>query len=179
MKNIVRNSVFIVLSILFYLIWMKGGEAVYGKIVEFGVNKVTANVSDIDHATLKNFKEEQKTMIFCKYPDRTTKISIEYCLPIVLLLAWNFSLFFDKRLKFKFALKLLAINFVIIYFLQIFFPLLLFNISASKVKSMSLFVGMQVFGFLVFFLILKDSLILKSILLQKIANQNKPKSVIK
>lgn len=141
---------------------MNGGEEVYGKVVAFGVDKITSRISGIESADLKVFKQEQKTMLFCKYPDRTTKISIEFCLPIVLLLAWNLALFFDKRVSYKLALKLLGINFGIIFFIQIIFPMLLFNVSASKVKSMSLFIGMQIFGFLVFFLIIKDSLLLKT-----------------
>jgi len=162
MKNsLVRNSVFILLSLIFYVLWMKGGEQVYGKVVEFGIDKITSRFSAIDNATLMNFPVEKKNLIFCKYSDRTTKISVEYCLPIVLLLAWNISLFFDKRLVFKISAKWLTLNFFVVYFLQIIFPLLLFNISTSKIKSMSLFIGLQVFGFLVFFLILKDSFLLK------------------
>ena len=161
MKKYRRNIIFIVAGFLFYLLWSNGGEQVYGKVVKTGVEKFTTKFSSIQTVKIQHFEQENKTLLYFKYPDRTTKITLEYCLPIVLLLAWQFSLFFDYRLKPKVALKFLATNFAIIYFLQIFFPLLLFNISQSATKSMSLFIGLQVFGFLVFFLILKDSLIIK------------------
>jgi hypothetical protein len=161
MKNSVRNIVFVVASIVFYMLWENGGEQVYGRLITFGIDNVTAKVSSIEKAEFKHFKEEQKTLIYCYYSDRKTNISLEFCLPVVLLLAWHLSLFFDKRLVAKKAFKMFGINFLIVYFLQILFPLLLFNISQSKVKAMGLFIGLQIFGFIVFFLILKDSFILK------------------
>ena len=160
-KNYIRYIVFVVASFLFYLIWAKGGDQVYGKIVTVGIDKVTSKISSIKKAEFVHFKEQDKTLIYCFYRDRRTNISLEFCLPIVLLLAWHLSLFFDKRFNSKTALKMLGINFAIVYFLQILFPLLLYNISQSKVKSMGLFIGLQVFGFIVFFLILKDSLLIK------------------
>lgn len=161
MKRYLRNIIFIVVGFLFYLLWSNGGEPVYGKLVQTGVEKFTTKVSKIESVRLEYFKQENKTMLFFKYPDRTTKIALEYCLPIVLLLAWHFALYFDRRISAKVATKLFAFNFLLVYFIQILFPLLLFNISQSKMKSMGLFIGLQVFGFLVFFLILKDSLIIK------------------
>jgi hypothetical protein len=160
-KNLVRNIVFVVASVLFYLLWSNGGDQFYGKIVTFGIDKVTSRVSSIQKAEFIQYKEQEKTLIYCYYPDRKTNIALEFCLPIVLLLAWHLSLFFDKRIKAMTALKMFGINFAIVYFLQILFPLLLYNISQSKVKSMGLFIGLQVFGFIVFFLILKDSLVIK------------------
>lgn len=161
MKNLVRNIVFVVASVVFYLLWSNGGDQFYGRIVTFGIDKVTSRVSSIQKAEFIQYKEQEKTLIYCYYRDRKTNIALEFCLPIVLLLAWHFSLFFDKRIKAKTALKMFGINFAIVYFLQILFPLLLYNISQSKVKSMGLFIGLQVFGFIVFFLILKDSLLIK------------------
>jgi hypothetical protein len=160
-KNLVRNTIFVAASILFYLLWSNGGDQIYGKIVTFGIDKVTTKVSSIEKAEFVHFKEQEKTLIYCYYRDRKTNISLEFCLPIVLLLAWHLSLFFDKRLNTKAALKMFGINFAILYFLQILFPLLLYNISKSPIKSMGLFIGLQIFGFIVFFLILKDSLIIK------------------
>lgn len=161
MKNYLRNIVFVVLGFLLYLGWVNGGETAYAKFVATGINQFTTKFSSLEKVKYKHFKEENTTKLFFKYPDRGNNISMEYCLPIVILLAWHISLFFDKRVRPKFAFKLLGFNFVFVYFLQIIFPLLLFNISQSKVKSMSLFVGLQIFGFLIFFLILKDSLIIK------------------
>ncbi|MBN1925857.1 MAG: hypothetical protein JW798_08480 [Prolixibacteraceae bacterium] len=161
MNRIVRNIIFIVASILFYFVWANGGETVYGKFVAGGVEKITSRFSSIETTEIEHFEKEEKTMMYCYYPDRRTKITIEYCLPVVLLLAWQLSLFFDKRLNWKIALRFLGINWGIVYFLQIIFPLLMFNISQSKAKSMGLFIGLQVFGFIVFFLIIKDSLIIK------------------
>jgi len=160
-KNLVRNIVFVVSSFLLYLLWSNGGEQVYGKVITFGIDKVTSKVSSIEKAELVEYKEQEKNIIFCYYKDRKTNIALEYCLPVVLLLAWHLSLFFDKRIKAKTALKMFGINFAIVYFLQILFPLLLFNISQSKVKSVGFFMGLQVFGFIVFFLLLKDSLLIK------------------
>lgn len=161
MKNSLRIIIFIFASIIFYLIWANGGEEVYGKIVTKGVDKITSKFSSIERAEFKISEQDQTPMINCYYKDRKTKIALEYCLPVVLLLAWHLSLFFDKRIKPKDASKMFAINFSILFFLQIFFPLLLFNISQSKAKSMGLFIGLQIFGFLVFFLIIKDSLLIK------------------
>lgn len=161
MKKYLRNIIFIVAGFALYLLWSNGGEQVYGKVVVTGIQKFTAKVSAIETVTYTHYKEQGTTMLYFKYPDRTTSIALEYCLPVVLLLAWQLSLFFDRRIKTKIAFKLLGINFSILYFLQIFFPLLLFNISLSKTKSMGLFIGLQIFSFLVFFLMLKDSLMIK------------------
>jgi len=177
-KNVVRNSVFVVASILFYLLWSNGGDQFYGKMVTFGIDKVTSRVSSIEKAEIIQYKEQEKTIIYCHYPDRKTNISLEFCLPIVLLLAWHLSLFFDKRINAKTALKMFGINFSIVYFLQILFPLLLFNISQSKVKSVGFFIGLQVFGFIVFFLILKDSLVIKYKYSTADINQQQPKGVV-
>lgn len=161
MKKYLRNTIFIVSSILLYLLWYNGGGRVYGEILAFGIDNITTRFSGMESASSHYIKEQSKTMILFQYPDRTSRIAIEYCLPIVLLFAWHIGLFFDPRMKPKTALKFLGTNFSIIYVLQIFFPLLLFNISQSKVKSTGLFIGLQVFVFLVFFLIIKDSIIIK------------------
>lgn len=179
MKNLVRNIVFIVSSIIFYLLWANGGEQAYGKIITFGIDKITSKVSSIEKAEFKHFDQDEKTLIYCYYPDRRTNIALEYCLPIVLLLAWHLSLFFDKRVNTKKALKMFGINFAIVYFLQILFPLLLFNISQSKVKAMGLFIGLQIFGFIVFFLIIKDSFLLRLNYPTPELNQEPVKNVIK
>ena len=149
---------------------MNGGERVYGKIIATGIEKITTKISSIEEVDYKYVESEKATFIFFKYPDRNNKISLEYCLPIVLLLAWQFSLFFDRRIKAGFAFRLFGINFLVVYFLQIIFPLLLFNISQSKFKSMSLFIGLQIFVFLVFFLILKDNITIKKHHLQESEN---------
>ncbi|MBN2805841.1 MAG: hypothetical protein JXR22_04225 [Prolixibacteraceae bacterium] len=161
MKKSPRYLVFILGSILFYMLWISGGEKVYAKLISTGISKITASVSAIDKVEYKHFEKENKTMLFLQYPDKSNKIALEYCLPVVLLLAWQFSLFVDRKIKKKTALGFLAFNFTILYFLQIFFPLLLYNISESKARSMGLFVGLQIFGFIVFFLIIKDSLLIK------------------
>jgi len=178
MKNFVRNIVFVVASIAFYMIWETGGEQAYGRVITFGIDKVTSKISSIEKAEFKHFKEEEKTLIYCYYPDRKTNISLEFCLPLVLLLAWHLSLFFDKRLNTKKAFKMFGINFLIIYFLQILFPLLLYNISQSKVKAMGLFIGLQIFGFIVFFLILKDSFLIKLNYIEPKENQQQVKDVV-
>jgi hypothetical protein len=178
MKNLVRNIVFIVASIVFYLLWANGGEQVYGKMVTFGIDKITSKVSSIEKAEFKHFEKEETTLVYCYYPDRKTNIALEYCLPIVLLLAWHLSLFFDKRLNAKKALKMFGINFAIVYLLQILFPLLLYNISQSKAKAMGLFIGLQVFGFIVFFLIIKDSFLLRLNYTPSEQNQEPVKNVI-
>lgn len=161
MKKIHRNIIFLTLTVVIYLLWNNGGEAIYGKVVKTGVEKFTARFSKIEEVKLVVNEKNNNTALYFKYPDRTTNISLEYCLPIVLLLAWQLALYFDKRISSKTASKLFAYNFLILYFLQIIFPLLLYNISQSKTKSMGLFIGLQIFGFLVFFLIIKDSLLIK------------------
>ena len=161
MKNYLRNSIFILASVLLYLLWMNGGERVYAKFVTTGINEFVTKISRVEQAKYEYFENEHQTMMQLKYPDRTTTIALEYCLPVVLLLAWQFSLFFDKHLTRSYALKLFALNFISLYILQLFFPLLLFNISQSKTKSIGLFIGLQIFGFIVFFIILKDALLIK------------------
>ncbi len=163
MKLYLRNAVFIVTSILFYLIWSNGGELVYGNFLKKGMERITTNFSSIEEIRLENSKKSNEVIIHFKYPDRKTNISMEYCLPIVLLFAWQFSVFFDPRIKKRIALKFFTLNFTLVFILQTLLPLLLFNVSQSKVKSVSLFIGLQLFGFIVFFLILKDSIVIKSI----------------
>ncbi|MDA3879569.1 MAG: hypothetical protein PF436_04205 [Prolixibacteraceae bacterium] len=177
MKKYIRNIVFLIAGVVFYILWNIGGQAIYGEVVKFGVEKFTTGVSKIESVDIKHFDKENKTMLYFTYPDRRNNISLEYCLPVVLLLAWHLALFFDKRLTAKKALKYFVINFIIIYIIQILFPLLLFNISQSKAKSMGLFIGLQIFGFLVFFLILKDSLLLKYFYSKEASNNITGKSV--
>lgn len=167
MKRYLRNIVFVVTSILFYLIWNNGGELVYGRFLAAGMQHITTKFSTIEKIRLENLEKQNEVLIFFKYPDRTTNITLEYCLPIVLLFAWQFSVFFDTRIRKRTAAKLFALNFTIVLILQTLLPLLLFNVSQSKVKSVSLFIGLQIFGFIVFFLILKDSIVIKSLVLQK------------
>jgi len=160
-NNTIRIIVFVAASILFYAIWVNGGENAYGQFVAGGIDKITSKISSIEKAEFGLSEKTNAPTIYCYYPDLRTRIAMEFCLPIILLLAWHLSLFFDKRINAKIALKYLGVNFSIVYFLQIIFPLLLFNISQSKVKSVGFFIGLQVFGFIVFFLILKDSLLIK------------------
>jgi hypothetical protein len=161
MNRIIRNIVFIVLSFAFYFAWENGGDRLYGKFVAGGISKITTQFSSMEKAELRHYENPKTDLLYCLYEDRATKIDIEYLLPIVLLLAWQLSLFIDKRVNVKGALKLFAVNFSIVYLLQVLFPLLLYNVSQSKFKSTSLFIGMQVFGFIVFFLIIKDSLLIR------------------
>lgn len=161
MKKISRHWIFLLGSVLFYFLWHAGGEKVYAKFITTGIAKITSRVVDLESVEYKHFEKENKTMLYLQYTDKSNKIAMEYCLPVVLLLAWQLSLFFDSKLAKKYALRFLAVNFGILYMLQIFFPLLLYNISESKTRSMGLFVGLQIFGFLVFFLILKDSLLIR------------------
>lgn len=162
MKRQLRNVIFIVTSVLFYLIWNNGGELAYGKFLSAGMQQITAKFSSIQEIRLKKFEEKKEVVIYFEYPDRTTQITMEYCLPTVLLFAWQFSLFFDYRISKKTAFKFLAINFSIVFILQTLLPLLLFNISQSKIKSISFFIGLQIFEFIIFFLILKDSIIIRA-----------------
>lgn len=161
MKKYLRISIFIFASIIFYLIWNMGGEKIYSKLVITGIEKFTSKISSIESAEQKYLPIQNETILSCQYHDRTTNIALDFCLPVVLLFAWQFSLFFDFRISKKTALYFFLLNFIIIYTLQILFPLLLYNISLSKFKSMGLFIGLQIFGFLVFFLILKDSYLIK------------------
>lgn len=160
MNKTIRYSVFIISSILFYVLWINGGEQAYGKIILRGMEQFSTQLSNIEQIELKHFEKEEKTMLYFTYSDRKNSISLEYCLPIVLLLAWQFSLFIDRSISTKLAFKLFAINFIIVFILQITFPLLLFNVSLSKPKAISLFIGLQTFSFIILFLILKDTLIL-------------------
>lgn len=161
MRQLSRNLVFVLGSIALYMLWQSGGEKAYAKLISTGIEKITSRVSPIEYVEYKHFDKENKTMLILHYPNKTNRIALEYCLPVVLLLAWQLSLFFDPQLKKNIAFRYLGINFLILFFLQIFFPLLLYNISESKARSMGLFVGLQVFGLLVFFLIVKDSLLIK------------------
>ena len=176
MTRYVRNIIFLVASIMFYLLWNYGGEQVYGKFIMAGIEQLTLKISSIESVTMTHFENDDQTMLAFKYPDRTTSISMEYCLPVVLLLAWQFSIFFDRRITSKKALKMLAVNFILFYFLQLLFPLLLFNISQSNVKAIGFFIGLQIFGFIVFFLILKDSLIIRSMSIDVFSNKKNNRS---
>lgn len=167
MKRYLRNTVFVVTSILFYLIWNSGGELGYGKLLRAGMEHITTKFSSIEDIRLENLEKQNEVVIYFKYPDRTTSITLEYCLPIVLLFAWQFSVFFDTRIRKRTAAKFFALNFTIVFILQTLLPLLLFNVSQSKVKSVSLFIGLQIFGFIVFFLILKDSILIKSMAIRQ------------
>jgi len=135
-NNTIRIIVFVAASILFYAIWVNGGENAYGQFVAGGIDKITSKISSIEKAEFGLSEKTNAPTIYCYYPDRRTRIAMEFCLPIILLLAWHLSLFFDKRINAKIALKYLGVNFSIVYFLQIIFPLLLFNISQSKRLSL-------------------------------------------
>lgn len=172
MKNQLKFLIFIISSILFYVAWGNGGEFFYGKVVSTGMNQFISPLSELENTHIEFDENSKKNILYCDYPDRQNSIAIEYCLPIILLMAWHLSLFFNRRLVKKLVVKLFVINVAIIYSLQIIFPLLLFNISLSKTKSISLFIGLQVFSFIALFLILKDSIIIKTRLKQNSFNQD-------
>lgn len=155
------NRVLIVLGFatVLYILWQFGFNYVWANILKVGVSAITATFSNIQKVTIDNTSEI--TVLYFQYPDRTNHINIEYALPIVLLLAWEASLFVIKNVPHQFAFKSLGINVGIVWLIQIFFPLLLFNISTSKIKGSFFFLGLQVFSILVLFLIIKDSIILK------------------
>ena len=111
MKRYLRNTIFLVASILFYLLWNNGGEEVYARFLREGVQQFTTKISDIETVYLKQENKLDKIIICFKYPDRTTRMTLDYCMPVVLLFAWQFSLFFDSRIAKKTALKFFAINF--------------------------------------------------------------------
>lgn len=156
MKRKGRNIIFIVLGFGLYLLWNSGGDRVYGKFITFGIENFVTKNSDIEEVTMKYIKKDDQYYIACKYAKGESGVSMEHYLPIVLLLAWQISLFFDKSIKTKKALRLFAINFLIFYILEITYPLLI------RSKSSFMFIGMQIFSFLVFFIILKDTFIIKS-----------------
>lgn len=156
MNRKVRNIIFITLGIGFYLLWNYGGERLYGKFVAFGIEHIVSKQSDISSATLNYVKSNDQYYIACKYPKGESGVSMENYLPIVLLLAWQIALFFDNRINTKKALWLFAINFLIFYILQITYPLVI------RPKSSFMFIGTQIFSFLVFFIILKDSFLIRS-----------------
>ena len=146
------------------MLWIKGGEKAYGKFITWGTNNITTAFSSMDKAEFATATDKSHVML-CYYDEekvtRRTNINLEYLLPIVLLLAWHLSLFVDRNIPTKKSLKFLGINFGIVFILQIFFPLLLYKVSESAFKSLSVFIGLQIFGFLAFFLIIKDSFIIR------------------
>ncbi|MFV0592783.1 MAG: hypothetical protein ACK5M7_15465 [Draconibacterium sp.] len=159
MKRYLRNTVFFVASILFYLLWNGGGETVYAKLLAGGIEQFAPKFSSVEKAYVEHEKDG-KAILCIQYPGRTTQVGLEHCLPIVILFAWQLSLFFDSRIRRKRALKFFAINFLVVFILQFLFPLLL-NLGESKIKTAVLFMGFQIFGFIIFFLILKDSILIR------------------
>lgn len=144
---------------IFYILWQFGFDYVWANIVKAGVSTITAAFSDIQKVTIDNTGEAP--VLYFYYTGRNNHVDIEYALPIILLLAWQASLFVIKNIPRRFAFKSLGINVGILWLIQIFFPLLLFNISTSKIKGSFFFLGLQIFGILVLFLIIKDSISLK------------------
>ncbi|WP_297097867.1 hypothetical protein [uncultured Draconibacterium sp.] len=155
MNRKIRNIIFILLGIAFYLLWNYGGDRFYGKFIAFGIEHIVSKKSDITSATVNYFKSDDQYYIAYKYPKGESGVSMESYLPVVLLFAWQIALFFDKRINMKKALWLFAINFLIIYLLQITYPLVM------RSKSSLMFIGTQIFSFLVFFIILKDTFIIR------------------
>lgn len=133
----------------------------YNNFLRKGTEQFATKFLSVEKVYLDQVENGEKVVICIKYPDRTTKMAMDYCLPIVLLFAWQFALFFDSRISKKTAFKFFAINFAIVFILQFLFPLLLFNHSHSKIKTTMLFMGFQIFGFIIFFLILKDSILIR------------------
>ncbi len=167
MKRYLRNTIFLIASVLFYFLWNSGGETAYASFLTEGVEKFASKISSVESAYLEKVENGEKTLICIKYPHRTTKMALDYCLPIVLLFAWQFALFFDSRISKKTALKFFAFNFLLVFVLQFLFPLLLYNHTESKIKTLGLFMGFQMFGFIIFFLILKDSILIRLKVSQK------------
>jgi hypothetical protein len=157
MNRRISNIIFIVAGIAFYVLWNYGGDRLYGKFVSVGIEHFVTNISDLEKVSLNYVQEKHQLYIACKFPKIEVGVSMVSYLPVVLLLAWQFSLFFDKRITTKKAFRLFAINFLVFYLLQITYPILL------RSKSSIMFIGVQIFSFLVFFFILKDSLVIKSL----------------
>jgi len=155
------NKIAIVLALAFgfYILWHFGFNYVWAYCLKAGISTITAAFSDIQEVWVE--KSETVVHLYFRYPDRKNNVNAEFTLPIVLLLAWQTYLFIIKDVSRKFALRSLGFNLTILYLLQIFFPLLLYNVSASKTKATLFFLGLQIFGMLVFFLIAKDNILLK------------------
>lgn len=165
MKRYLRNIIFLVASVLFYFLWNNGGEMVYAKLLAEGIQQFGPKFSSVEKAYVMH-EAGDKAVLCIQYPGSTTQVGLEHCLPIVILFAWQFALFFDSRITRKRALKFFAINFLVVFILQFLFPLLL-HIGESKFKTASLFIGFQIFGFIIFFLILKDSILIRLNVSQK------------
>ena len=155
MNRNIRYIIFIILGVGFYLLWNYGGDKLYSKFVVVGIEHFVTKISEIDKVSLKYIQRDHQMYIACKYPKGEVGVSTENNLPIVLLLAWQFSLFFDKRITSKRAFRLFTVNFLIFYFLQITYPLLLLS------ESGFMFIVRQIFSFLVFFIILKDTFLIR------------------
>ncbi len=157
--KISRILIVLGLATAYYIIWQLGFDYVWANIVKAGISTITAAFSDIQEVAV--VISDDAIRFHFRYPDRKSSVNIEYLLPVVLLLAWQTYLFIIKTVPRKFALKSLGFNLGILWLMQIFFPLLLFNVSMSKVKASFFFLGLQVFGMIVLFMIIKDSVLLK------------------
>lgn len=172
--NIRRILVVLGLSTVFYFFWQIGFDYIWAYILKAGISTITAIFADIQQVVVQ--QSDDAIRLFFHYPDRNNSVNVEYALPIVLLLAWQTYLYIDKNVTIKFANHSLLLNISIFYLLQIFFPLLLYNVSASKTKATLFFLGLQVFGMLVLFLIIKDSVMIKyNSRLKKVTNRSSTK----
>jgi len=149
---------FVLFSFILYLAWYYFIQQYYAVFISKSCVHFTSIFSDIKTSHIDNSKNP--VMMFFNYRDRTTHVSIEYCMPVILLLAWHFAQFFGEIKKSTVA-KYAAINFAIVYFFQMLYPLLLYGISKSQVKFTLFFLGLQCFGVLILFLIITNNLYLK------------------
>ncbi len=155
------NRILIVLglSTIYYALWQLGFDYVWAYILKGGISTITASFSGIKEVLVE--KSETAIHLYFKYVDRNNDVNVEYALPIVLLLGWQTYLLIMRDIPRRFAFRSAAFNLILLYLFQIFFPLLLYNVSASKTKATLFFMGLQVFGMLILFLIVKDNVILK------------------
>jgi len=167
--NIKHFFIFLILATVLFILWKLGLQVMWAKFVLSGLNTITTSVSHLQKAVLSTGKDLEFTYF---YADRTNKQDLEHLIPTVILIAWQITVFFVKDIQWKYAAKLALINIGLVWLLQIFYPLLLFNINQSKFKLAMVVIGLQIFDFMFLFLILKDIILLRyRIRIQNITTQ--------
>ena len=150
--------IFLGLASIIFILWKLGLQVFWAKFVLSGVNTITTSLSSMQKAVLNTGKLPE---FIYYYSDRSNKQDLEHLLPTVVLIAWQITLFFVKDVDWKYIARLAAINILIVWLLQILYPLMLFNINQSKFKLAMVVIGLQLFDFMILFLIIKDIVLLR------------------
>ncbi|MBE0640180.1 MAG: hypothetical protein IH598_16825 [Bacteroidales bacterium] len=156
----VKLMILIVLTILFYTLWIYGLEKAYTKFLLGGTNTALSIIKTDTHIELEKENETYQFRVRTKIDGRKASFPQKIgslLQPTVIILAWQLFLFFV--LGKRDALRSLGINLGIFYLAQILLLVFLSGFYVSEVQKFIYLMLMDSFYVIAIVLVIKDSIL--------------------